>query len=142
MGGPEAASRACVYTNASRTTWVNASYQGLNPQVMSAQGRSGSELVELARSLYAHGLEHADTGETSGYPTLAFADSQRTIMIVFTDIGKARDLPEGLSDRLSISSYYNVLLHLTAPEQAPAARLGGLKAMVDRPVAQLRAAAD
>ena len=39
-------------------------------------------------------------------------------MVVFTDIEKARDLPEGISERFAISSYSNVLMHLFAPEQS------------------------
>lgn len=140
MGGPETASRSCVYTNEAQTAWINVSYQGLNPQVFTAQGKSEAELSELASSMYADTLEHVYSGETDGYPTLAFEDAERTIMVVFTDIGKARNLPEGISDRLSISTYYNVLLHLFAPDQSGGARLEAVKRLVDRPVAQLKAA--
>lgn len=137
MGGPDAAGRSCVYTNEAQTAWINVGYQGLNLQVFTAQGKSEAELIELASSMYAHTLEHVYSGETDGYPTLAFEDAERTVMVVFTDIGKARDLPEGISDRLSMSTYYNVLLHMFAPDHSSGARLETLKGMVTRPVEQL-----
>ena len=141
MGGPDTAGRSCVYTNAEQTAWINVSYEGLNPQVFNAQRKSEQELIELASTVYAHGLEHAYSGKTDGYPTLAFQDADRTIMIVFTDIGKARNLSEGISERFAISSYYNVLMHLFVPEQSGEERLGALKGQVNRSVAQLKAAA-
>lgn len=61
--------------------------------------------------------------------------------MVFTNVGKARDLPEGLPGSFSISAYYNVLLHLFAPEQSGEQRLAELTSLVHKPVAQLRAAA-
>jgi hypothetical protein len=137
MGTPETAGRSCVYTNAPQTAWINVSYEGLNPQVFNTQGRSARELVETASSLYAHGLDHVLTEETGGLPTLGFQNGDRTIMVVFTDIGKARDLPEGFSDRLSMSTYYNVLMHLFAPHQAPEQRLAALNRLADRPLQQL-----
>lgn len=137
MGGPQTAGRSCVYTDAGQTAWINVSYEGLNPQVFSAQGKSEQELIDLAGAMYAHGLEHVDSDRTEGYPTLAFQDPDRTIMIVFTDIGKARDLPEGISERFAISSYYNVVMHLYAPQQSGEARLAALSGLVERAVEQL-----
>lgn len=137
MGGAEGAGRACVYTNAAQSAWINAGYQALNPQVFSAQGKSEAELIDLAGSLYAHGLTHLESAEAGDYPKLAFHDADRTIMVVFTNIGKRRNLPEGISERLSISSYYNVVLHLFAPALSAERRLDALNGMVDRPVRQL-----
>jgi hypothetical protein len=137
MGGAEGAGRACVYTSADQSAWINAGYQGLNPQVFSAQGKSEAELVDLAASLYAHGLVHLESGEAGGYPKLAFQDADRTVVVVFTDIGKRRDLPEEFSERLLISSYYNVVLHLFAPTLPAAQRLAALNGLVERPVRQL-----
>jgi len=141
MGGPDTAGRSCVYTNAEQTAWINVSYEGLNPQVFSAQGKSDQELIELAGAMYAHGLEHVYSGETDDYPTLAFQDADRTILVVFTDIGKARNLPEGISERFAISSYYNVLMHLFAPKRSGEERLGALEGLVNRSVDQLSGAA-
>lgn len=141
MGGPDTAGRSCVYSNPDRTAWINVGYEGLNPQVFSAAGKSGDELVELAGNLYAHGLSHVRTSGTRGLPTLAFEDAERTIMVVFTDVGKARDLPDGFPGSFSISAYYSVLLHLFAPTQSGQQRLAELTELVERPVAQLRAAA-
>jgi hypothetical protein len=141
MGNADAASRACVFTDPAQTTWINVSYQGLNPQVMSAQGRPEEALVELSGTVYANGLEHVFTGRNEGYPTLGFSDADRTILVTYTDFGKVRKLPEGIPDSLSVSSYYNVLLHLHAPEQSPDTRLKALQNLVDRPLEQLAAAA-
>jgi hypothetical protein len=137
MGGPDSGGRSCVYTNAEQTAWINAGFQGSNPQIFSAQGKSEAELKDMAGNLYAHGLEHMESGEVGGYPKLAFQDDDRTIMVVFTDIGKRRNLPEGFSERLLISTYYNVLLHLHAPHQTAAQRLAALNRLVERPVRQL-----
>lgn len=140
-GDADSAGRSYVYTNPGQTTWINVAFQGLNPQVFSAEGRSEVELIELASMVYAHGLNHVYTGGTAGYPTLGFSDAMRTILIAFVGIGMARNLPEGLTDRLSMSSYYNATLLMSHAGLSSEARLKALKGLVERPVHQLSEAA-
>lgn len=117
------------------------SYQGLNSQVFSAEGKSGKELIELAAGMYAYGLTHVESTQTDGRPTLVFDDADRTIMIVFSGIGIARDLPEGMPGGYSIPSYINPTLLLRDPGTSREQRLAALKGLVERPVAQLFEAA-
>jgi hypothetical protein len=138
MGDATSVGRSCVFTNGDNTIWLNVSYQGLNPQVFDARGQSTEELIELASTQYADQLQHLETSETGRYPTLAFGDAGQTILVVFTNIGKARDLPEGISERLSFSSIYTITLWMTAPDLTQEQRLAALHSLVERPVQQLK----
>jgi hypothetical protein len=46
--------------------------------------------------MYANSLTHVELTQTDSRPTLAFDDTDRTIMIVFSGIGNARNSPEGM----------------------------------------------
>lgn len=141
LGDAQGSGRSCVYTNADQSKWINVSYQGLNPQVFSPKDKSTDELIELASTMYANGLEHLDSSETDGRPTLAFGNAERTTLIVFSGVGKARELPEDMPEGYSISSYINAILTLFDAAKSQEARLAELEGLVDRPMSQLLEAA-
>ena len=137
MGSPTGAGRTCVYMNADQTRWINLSYQGLNPQVFNPAGRTDEELIELATNMYASGLQHEALSKTDGRPTLTFSDDERTVVIVFTGVGKARDLPEGISAAHAISSYIQATLTLFDPGRSTTERLGLMQGVAEKPIRQL-----
>lgn len=112
----------------------------LNPQAIDTIGMSTAELTEVVANMYAHGMEHLESGTSGDTPTVAFGNADRTILVAFSGIGNARDLPEGMPAGHSISGYINPSLLLVDAGQSQEQRLATLKRLIDRPLNQLRVA--
>ena len=142
MGDEQTTQRACYYTDADQTKWINVAHNMLNPQLSDSTGKSAAELRDIAATTYAYGMDHIESGMSGDTPIVAFGRAERTILIAFSGIGKARDLPEGVPAGSSISGYINPSLMLVDSSQSQEQRLATLNRLIDRPIAQLHAASN
>jgi len=144
MGGAQTSQRSCYYSDPEQTKSIDVSHRMLNPQIVDTTGKSAAELSDIAATTYGYGMNHLESLMSGDTTIVAFGNAEQTILIAFSSIGRARDLPEGMpaaiSARMSISGYINPTLLLFDAGQSQEQRLATLKRLIDRPIAQLHAA--